>query len=84
MKRLLNMKATQYQYNFLLLKPMHCNNSKQKNMKKHKHKSNTDANHDSKNKILRCAPASLQTFSCFYTRRGRLSRSEVDPAAPNL
>ena len=51
-------------------------------MKKNKHKSNANANHNFKNKILCCAPTSLQTFSCFYTRRGRLSRSEVDPAAP--
>ena len=47
--------------------------NKTKNKKKKKKKKKT---------TLLSATTSLLTFSCFYTRRGRLSRSDADPAAP--
>ena len=59
------------------------NNNNNKNNLKNKNSKNKTKNKKKKKKTtLLSATTSLLTLSCFETRRGRLSRSEVDPAAP--
>ena len=64
------------------------NNDNNKNNKKNNIKYN-DSNNKTKNKNMKkqktllSATTSILTLLCFETKRGRLSRSEVDPAAPS-
>ena len=58
------------------------NNNKKNNLKNTNSKNKTKNKKKKKKTTLLSATTSLLTLSCFETRRGRLSRSEVDPAAP--
>ena len=85
--------SNDYKSNYAQLKNKNNNNNNnnndnnnKKNKLKNKNSKNKTKNKKKKKKktTLLSATTSLLTLSCFETRRGRLSRSEVDPAAPEL